>query len=216
MLLRLVFILLIVALPVHAQGYVGGNAVDATTGVRLPCVDVTLEDTTGRVVARGQTTSEGMFQFDAPARGDYRFRFSIWNHVPIVGPTEPLDPTSERARSYQLSFAHDPSKGAKMWPDTTDSPPGPPLRQADRALLRYPFDLRAAGVQGEVRVTYVVDSAGWVQQPSVRMVSASHYEFARAVRMFLAKAQLAPARRENQPVCALMLNTPFTFTLGPR
>jgi TonB family protein len=209
-------LLFIGATTLRAQGFVGGVAADAATGARLPCVDVTLEDTLGRVVARGQTTAEGMFQFDAPAPGDYRFRFAIWNHIPIVGPTEALDPTSERARSYQLSFVSDSTKGGKLWPDTTDSPPGPPPREADRALLRYPFDLRVAGVQGEVRVTYAVDSVGWVQQPTVHMVSADHFEFARAVRMFLAKVQFAPARRDGRAVCALMVNQPFTFSLRSR
>ena len=95
--ITLVVALLVVATPVHAQGLVGGIAVDSATGMRLPCVDVTLEDTTGRVVARAQTTYDGAFQFDAPARGAYRFRFSVWHHVPVVGPTEMLDPSSEKS-----------------------------------------------------------------------------------------------------------------------
>src|SRR5829696_3917386 len=102
--------LLVVAAPVHAQGLVGGIAVDAATAMRLPCVDVTLEDTTGRVVARDQTTYDGMFQFDAPAAGAYRYKFSIWHHLAVAGPVEMLEPSSERARIYQVTFVNDPQQ----------------------------------------------------------------------------------------------------------
>src|SRR5690349_2189266 len=95
---------LFVAGPLHAQGLVGGIAVDSATGMRLPCVDVVLEDTTGRVVAHTQTVNDGAFQFDAPARGAYRYRFSVWHHQAAIGPIENLDPSSEQARMYQLSF----------------------------------------------------------------------------------------------------------------
>src|SRR5689334_25032412 len=118
--------LLLAAAPLHAQGLVGGIAVDSATGMHLPCVDVVLEDTTGRVVARTQTVSDGTFQFDAPARGAYRYRFSVWHHQSAIGPIENLDPSSERARMYQLAFVGHAQPQLKFWPDTADSPPGPP------------------------------------------------------------------------------------------
>jgi len=61
--LTLVAALFVAVAPLHAQGVVGGIAVDSATGMRLACVDVTLEDTTGHVVARAQTTNDGAFQF---------------------------------------------------------------------------------------------------------------------------------------------------------
>ncbi|MFL5619537.1 MAG: hypothetical protein ACJ79A_14200, partial [Gemmatimonadaceae bacterium] len=153
--------LLLVAAPLYAQGLVGGIAVDSATGMRLPCVDVTLEDTTGRVVARTQTTTDGTFQFDAPARGAYRYKFSVWHHHPVAGPTETLDPASEQARMYQLAFVNDPQQRLKLWPDTVDSPPGPP-RERSQARIRYPQELYTKGIEGTVTVQYAVDSLGAV------------------------------------------------------
>lgn len=96
--------LLLVAAPVHAQGYVGGYTVDSATSEPLPCVEVALVDTSGCVVTRQLSVNDGMFQLDAPPRGVYRLRFSVWYHEPLVGPGEELEPIMERARKYALAF----------------------------------------------------------------------------------------------------------------
>ena len=215
--MRLTFCLalLFAASPLGAQGLVGGIAVDSATGARLPCVDVTLEDTTGRVVARGQTNYDGTFQFEAPAQGAYRYRFSVWHHQPVVGPTELLAPNSERVRMYQMAFANDPQQTLKLWPDTADSPPGPP-RDPGRSRIAYPKELLDKGIEGTVTVRYAVDSEGVVLGPSIRVLSATDPRFEPAVTTYLQDVRLAPARRAGQPACALMLNQPFNFSLGPR
>lgn len=207
-------VLLLVAGPLGAQGLVGGIAVDSATGMRLPCVDVTLEDTTGRVVARTQTTTDGTFQFDAPARGTYRYQFSVWHHRPVVGPTEVLEPSSERARMYQIAFANDPEQTLKLWPDTADSPPGPPVERS-QARIRYPQELFNKGIEGTVTVHYAVDSLGVVYGPSIRVVSASDPRFEPAVTAYLQDVRLAPPRRAGRPACALVLDQPFNFSIKP-
>ena len=212
--ITLVAALVVVAAPMHAQGLVGGVAVDSATEMRLPCVDVTLEDTTGRVIATTQTTKDGTFQFDAPARGAYRYKFSVWHHLPVAGPVEMLEPSSERARIYQLAFANDPQQKLKLWPDTADSPPGLP-RDPGRASIRYPKELYAKGIEGSVTVQYAVDSLGMVYGPSIRVISATDRRFEPAVTAFLQDVRLAPARRAGQPSCALMMNQPFNFSLKP-
>lgn len=206
--------LLVAAAPVHAQGLVGGIAVDSATGMRLACVDVALEDTTGRVVAIGQTTNDGTFQFDAPARGAYRYKFSVWHHLPVAGPVEMLEPSSERARMYQLAFANDPRQKLKLWPDTADSPPGLP-RTPGKARIRYPKELYQKGIEGTVTVHYAVDSTGSVLGPSIRVISATDPRFEPPVSAYLQAVQLEPARRAGRPSCALMLNQPFNFSLKP-
>lgn len=210
----LTIVLLFTAAPLHAQGLVGGIAVDSATGMRLPCVDVVLEDTTGRVVARTQSVSDGTFQFDAPARGAYRYRFSVWHHQQAIGPIENLDPSSEQARMYQLAFVTDPPRHLKLWPDTADSPPGPP-RKDSKAVIRYPRELYTKGVEGTVTVHYAVDSLGLVRGPSIRVVHATDPRFEPAVTSFLQDVQLEPARRDGRPACALMLNQPFNFKIKP-
>ena len=212
--LTLLATVLVTAAPVHAQGLVGGIAVDAATAMRLPCVDVTLEDTTGRVVARDQTTYDGTFQFDAPAAGAYRYKFSVWHHLPVAGPVEMLDPSSERARIYQLTFANDPQQQRKLWPDTADSPPGAP-RDPARARIAYPKELLDKGIEGTVTVHYAVDSTGAVIGPSIRVISTTDPRFEPPVSTYLQSVQLEPARRAGRPSCALMMNQPFNFSVKP-
>lgn len=206
--------LLLAAAPLHAQGLVGGVTIDSATGMRLPCVDVVLEDTTGRVVARTQTVSDGTFQFDAPARGAYRYRFSVWHHQAAIGPIENLDPSSERARMYQLAFVGNPPQHLRLWPDTADSPPGAP-KEPRKAVISYPKELYTKGIEGTVTVQYAVDSAGFVHGPSIRVISATDHRFEPAVITYLQDVQLEPARRNGQPACALMLNQPFNFKIKP-
>lgn len=196
--------MLFVAAPLQAQGLVGGLAVDSATGARLPCVDVALIDTTGRVVAQSQSNNEGTFQFDAPAHGAYRYRFEVWQQLPIVGPVEVLDPSSEQARIYELTFAPARRGKLKLWPDTTDSPPGAP-RKGTPVALRYPAELRDKGIPGQVIVHYAVDSAGRVQVPSIRVHQSTDPRFSVAVTNFLREVQFEPARRNGKPVCALVL-----------
>ena len=210
----LLFLLLFAATSLPAQGFVGGIAVDSATGMKLGCVGVTLEDTTGHAVAHRQTNMDGTFEFDAPARGAYRFRFDVWHHQPVVGPFEMLEPASERARMYQLAFANDPTTRLKLWPDTADSPPGLP-RDPARSVIRYPKELHDKGIEGSVIVQYAVDSLGLVHGPSIRVISATDPRFEPPVTDYLLAVRLAPARRAGRPVCALMMNQPFNFSLKP-
>ena len=212
--ITLVAALLAVAAPVHAQGLVGGVAVDSATEMRLPCVDVTLEDTTGRVIATTQTTKDGTFQFDAPARGAYRYKFSVWHHLPVAGPVEMLDPSTERARMYQLAFVNDPQQQRKLWPDTVDSPPGAP-RDPTKSRIAYPKALHDKGIEGTVTVHYAVDSTGYVLGQSIRVIAATDPRFEPPVSTYLQAVQLEPARRGGRPSCALVLNQPFNFSVKP-
>lgn len=206
--------LLAIASPLHAQGYVGGLVHDAGDGSPLPCVLVALEDTLGHVVASGLTSSEGAFQFDAPDSGTYRLRFSIWNHESVLVPPQEMTPRTESAREYRVGFGP-PLPALRLPADTAaDSPPGRVLHP-EKSRMRYPDDLRDRGVQGDVQVNLVVDSSGFVVPTSVRITQSSHLEFTRAVLAFLRTAQFAPARHDHAPVCALLLDQPITFRLGP-
>ena len=209
--------LLCVAAPLHAQGYVGGFVSDSLTAAPLPCVQVALLDTAGRVVSQQLTRSDGAFQLDAPPRGTYRLRFFVWSHEPLLGPAEELEPTMERGGKYVLDFqpGPDPKQWRRAPSDTAGAaPPGPPLN-VKTAPLPYPRDLREAGVQGEVTVNFLLDSTGRVVPSTVRIVKSTHHAFTAAVRKHLDAVQFAPAQFDRHPACALMLDWPFTFRLGP-
>ena len=57
----------------------------------------------------------------------------------------------------------------------------------------YPRSLRAAGVEGSVVVTFVVDTAGRAEPASITIVTATHALFADAVRQWLLRTRYAPA-----------------------
>jgi hypothetical protein len=208
--------LLCVAAPVHAQGYVGGHLLDSATALPLPCVQVSLVDTAGRVVARQLSSSDGAFQLDAPPQGAYRLRFFIWSHDPLLGPVEQLEPSTERARRYLLTFREEskPQRWQRSQQDTAaDAPSGLPLNR-EAARLRYPHDLLMSGVPGDVTAHFVLDSTGRVIPLTVQIVRSTHHEFTNVVRKYLEKVQLEPARLDHRPVCTLIRDRPFTFRLG--
>ncbi len=69
---------------------------------------------------------------------------------------------------------------------------------------RYPSTLRAAGVEGDVRFRFVVDTTGRVEIASVEQLGATHGAFAIAVRETLAKLRFSPARVGDRRVRQLV------------
>lgn len=78
---------------------------------------------------------------------------------------------------------------------------------------RYPDMLRQAGVEGDVRAQFVVDTLGRVEPGSLRVLEATHDQFAAAVRTALsARARFKPAEAGGHKVRQLVEQT-FTFRL---
>ena len=77
---------------------------------------------------------------------------------------------------------------------------------------RYPEGLRAAGLGGRVLVQFTVDTAGLVEPRSVRVLEATHEQFANAVRDVLPRYRFVPAELNGRRtrMSALM---PFEFTI---
>jgi protein TonB len=80
---------------------------------------------------------------------------------------------------------------------------------------RYPDMLRQAGVEGDVHAQFVVDTLGRVEPGSVRVLDATHDQFAAAVRTALARARFKPAEAGGHRVRQLAEQT-FTFRLGAK
>ena len=205
--------LLCMAVPLHAQGFVAGYVVDSATRAPLQCIDVALQDTAGRIVARQATQSDGSFLLNAPPRGEYRLRFSTWGQDPLYGPQETLEPTTRREGTFALALVDFVGQVKLRDSDTvTNAPPGRPLN-LKTAAIRYPAELREKKVQGEVRANFVVDSTGAVVPESIRILDSTHRDFADAVVQHLRAVRFEPALRDRRPVCALMHGWPFRFRL---
>jgi TonB family protein len=118
---------------------------------------------------------------------------------------------------YVLALRPDTNLAARlpaMSPTVADTAADAAPRPRPRSgLLRYPDDLRQNGVQGEVIVHFVVDSTGRVIPPTVQIVRSTHQGFADAVQLFLRSVEHEPARLDHRPVCALMRDWPFTFSV---
>ena len=71
---------------------------------------------------------------------------------------------------------------------------------------------RSAWLRG-TRSHSVVDSAGRVVKPTIRVLASTHADFTSEVLRYLDAARFEPARRAGQPVCAMMIDAPFTFSI---
>jgi periplasmic protein TonB len=81
---------------------------------------------------------------------------------------------------------------------------------------RYPDMLRQAGVEGDVRAQFVVDTLGRVEPGSLRVLEATHDQFAAAVRTALSsRARFKPAEAGGHKVRQLVEQT-FTFRLDAK
>lgn len=198
------------AATAHAQGVVGGIALDSASRAPLSCLEVALEDTVGRVVARTRSAHDGAFAVPVPDSGVYRFRFDIWYHPQTYGPREVLGPATDRIQQYLVPLRM-PSVGSGPPADSAaDAPPWP---QSTDDGPRFPPALRQRGIEGGVLMQFVVDSAGAVDRTTVRVVQATASQFTASAREFLTHARFRPARRDGHPVCALLVQ-PFLFRIA--
>ncbi|MCW5548659.1 MAG: energy transducer TonB [Opitutaceae bacterium] len=76
----------------------------------------------------------------------------------------------------------------------------------------YPFDLRHAGIEGEVVVEFIVDTAGRVQNAFV--VRSTHRGFEAAALQAIGQWRFSPGRQDGRAVNTGRVQQLFTFTLN--
>lgn len=96
-------------------------------------------------------------------------------------------------------------------------------RLVSSAAPRYPEDLRRRNVEGMVRAQYVVDTTGFADTASFRVIRATDSGFVVAVRAALPHMRFSPARIRDVPVRQLVeqdfafrLTRPDTTRVGSR
>jgi protein TonB len=77
---------------------------------------------------------------------------------------------------------------------------------------RYPDILKSAGVEGEVVVTFVVDTTGRADQASLKILKSTHELFAAAVRTALPSMRFLPAEIGGKKV-KQQVQQPFVFNV---
>jgi TonB family protein len=78
--------------------------------------------------------------------------------------------------------------------------------------ITYPAELRSAGVEGNVRFQFVVDTAGRVVENTLRAVTSSDEVFTSAGRVALLRAEFSPARIGQRKVRQLV-ELPIMFKI---
>jgi periplasmic protein TonB len=104
-------------------------------------------------------------------------------------------------------------------PNVSDGPPRLE-NQVETAVMampgtatpRYPSMLQSAGLEGDVRAQFVVDTLGRVEQGSFHVIESTHDLFAAAVRDALGRARFTPAEAGGHKVRQLVEQT-FTFRI---
>jgi protein TonB len=77
------------------------------------------------------------------------------------------------------------------------------MRLLVSAKPRYPERLRVAGVNGQVRIRFVVDTTGRVEATSVQIIESTHELFTSAVRDILPALRFKPSEANGQRVKSL-------------
>ena len=86
------------------------------------------------------------------------------------------------------------------------------MRLVVSAKPRYPERLRVAGVNGRVRIRFVVDTTGRVEPTSVQIVESTHELFTNAVREILPVLRFKPSEANGKRVKSLA-EMPFEFQI---
>ena len=87
-------------------------------------------------------------------------------------------------------------------------------RNPASAAPAYPRNLMSAGVEGYAAMRFVVDTAGRVDLTSIRVLDATHPEFAAAVKQAMPGMLFIPARLGERPVRQLAEQL-FRFQIAP-
>lgn len=87
-------------------------------------------------------------------------------------------------------------------------------RDPESAAPTYPPNLMTVGIEGYAAMRFVVDTSGRVDLTSIRVLDATHPEFAAAVKAAMPGMRFTPARLGERPVRQLAEQL-FSFQIAP-
>lgn len=139
-----------------------------------------------------------------------------FNVVGIPDPTPSGDPFV-RAGDFTAKHVGSPLGSSEPTAGLGDEPLTD--RVVDKVILalpgtspRYPSMLQSAGVEGDVRAQFVVDTLGRVERGSIRVLETTHDLFGASVRDALLRARFTPAEAGGRKVRQLAEQV-FTFRI---
>lgn len=187
------------ARSLSAQVIEGGQVIDDSTRAPLVHVLVSLHRFTSgawQVADSARTDERGLFQFTIGAPGIYRVGVLGTATPQYVGAADTLAADSMNTRSFAIPMARTVQQRVFF-----EFQVERPAREADGLRTpRYPPELRAQRVEGEVDAQFVVNPDGTVEPRTIKWLRSSDPRFSAAVREFLMSARYVPASIEDRPV----------------
>jgi protein TonB len=139
--------------------------------------------------------------------------------IPVISFTaaRPEPVSSSPVSSHDFGRGIDSDPGARASGTDAIGVPGAgevdvPAAPIGTTTPRYPDTLRASGIEGQVVVQFVVDTAGAVESGSMRILSSTNDLFVSAVRTALRSARFRPAEAGGRKV-RQRVEQAFTFVL---
>jgi TonB family protein len=206
---RALFAFLVAVLPAVARAQVVmGRVVDAQTGQPLPVAGVGVRISPDSVV-RTRTGADGVFALELGAPGRYVVHIQASLEAFASSDTIDVPKDSVVQREFRVPMPADPV----FFEYQVDKPVAP--IPTPNTGPRYPTQLRAQKVDGEVFASFEVDTAGRVDTATFRVIRQTHAEFAASVREALPGLRFRPAERQGRPVRQLV-EQPFGFCVSDR
>ena len=142
---------------------------------------------------------------------------------PVITPDIPVGIPKAGAMDKMLEGMFEPRGSVAAQPGGSPNvADGSPFTEnmVDKAVValpgsaqpRYPPMLQSAGLEGDVRAQFVVDTLGRVELSSVHVLESTHEMFTTSVREALARARFRPAEAGGRKVRQLVEQT-FTFRI---
>ena len=182
-----------------------GLAKDKASGAALRNIEVQLVRDTGSiasVIARTTTDSTGQFMIDAPALGTYRLVFNAPQGTMLSGTIPVTTDVVQREFSIQFPAQERQYFSFQVMKQVTAS--------ASNRPPHYPETMRAANIQGQVLVQFVVDTMGKADMGTFKVLKSTHPDFTFAVRSALPDMDFSPAMLKDRKV-RQVVQMPFNF-----
>jgi TonB family protein len=192
--------------PAAAQT-VAGRLVDRATRGVVEGVGVKLADSANVIVAQTVSDTSGEFLLNLERPGKYRLYFSAGNVG--LGASEPINVSAEDF--HQRIYVVDVRGGEPVYFEFQVAKQVAPL-PGNRGP-RYPEDLRARNIEGEVLAQFVVDTTGRPVAGTLRLLRSTDPGFARAVELVLWQMRFLPAELKDGRRVRQLVQMPFEFTL---
>lgn len=189
------------------SGAFSGDVKDSATLAPLPQLKVSLLDEEDRLVASTVTDDQGLFTIPHSRAGVFQLKFDRPGMKSVFGPIDTVTADSVITRTYTASFSPNPLNAA-----LGENPIDEPVRELSGAegAPRYPKSLKGYAINGEVRVSFVVDTTGRVDMGSVKLIQSSDAAFYKAVMDALPHMAFIPARYRGHNVADRVEQT-FAF-----